>query len=89
MDKTKEFKQLLLCGLDGSGKTTLIKQYSQDLNQYAAKQAALPILKKNDDNENENPNKNTICYTSTPFISMEKVFLPESSMPCVVYDVSG
>ena len=28
-------------------------------------------------------------FCTTPYINIEKVMLPESSMPCVVYDMSG
>ena len=32
---------------------------------------------------------NTTFFYTTPYINIEKVFLPESSMPCIVYDMSG
>ena len=28
-------------------------------------------------------------FMTTPYINIEKIFLPDSSMPCVVYDLSG
>lgn len=28
-------------------------------------------------------------FTTTPYINIEKIKLPEGSMPCVVYDISG
>ena len=37
----KEFKQMLLCGLDYSGKTTLIKRYSEELEDFYNSQNSL------------------------------------------------
>ena len=64
-----------MCGLDGSGKTTLIKRACDDLEKFAA--------------ANPGAETNSEMYTSTPFINMEKIVLPETSQPCVVYDMSG
>ena len=82
MGKNKEFKNMLLCGLDYSGKTTLIKKYCQDLEMFA---------EKNQKVGGEKPGQfaNTEMYYTTPFINIEKITLPEGSMPCVVYDLSG
>ena len=59
------YKQLLLVGLDGSGKTTMIKRFKHI------------------------PENSFEFYTSTPFINIEKITLPSSNLPCVVYDISG
>ncbi len=60
-----QYKQLLLIGLDYSGKTTLIKRFK-----------TLP--------------ENTAeFYHTTPYINIEKITLPFSNTPCVVYDMSG
>ena len=37
MSSTTEYRQMLLCGLDGSGKTSLIKHYNDELDKFAAK----------------------------------------------------
>ena len=52
-------------GLDGSGKTTLIKRFKHI------------------------PENSFEFYTTTPYINLEKVTLPFSNMPCIVYDLSG
>ena len=39
--------------------------------------------------EVEHKYKNCEVYFTTPYINIEKVNLPDSSMPCVVYDLSG
>ncbi|TNV75364.1 hypothetical protein FGO68_gene13769 [Halteria grandinella] len=65
MNSKPHYRQLLLIGLDGSGKTTLIKHF-----------------KRIEENSYE-------FYTSTPYINIEKVTLPFSNLPCVVYDLSG
>ena len=75
---------MLICGLDNSGKTTLIKKYCQDLDQFAAKNNK-PLV----GGEKPSPYANTEFYHSTPFINIEKILLPDGSMPCVVYDLSG
>ena len=80
----REFKQLLLCGLDFSGKTTLIKHYAQDLNEFAGK-----AKRESETTNQSNPNFNSEMFTTTPYINIEKIKLPESSMDCVVYDLSG
>ena len=36
-----------------------------------------------------NQNMGTEIYFSTPYINIEKIKLPECSMECVVYDISG
>ena len=35
------------------------------------------------------PHKNVEFFHTTPFMNVEKVNLPDGSMPCVVYDLSG
>ena len=75
---------MLLCGLDYSGKTTLIKKYCTDLNNYADKNNKAIV-----GGDKPGPYANTEFYHTTPFINIEKILLPDSSMPCVVYDLSG
>ena len=70
---------MLLCGLDGSGKTSMIKRYTKALDQFSTT-----------NKDTENPFANVEFYTSTPFINMERIELPNSNNSiCVVYDVSG
>ena len=73
---------MLLCGLDYSGKTTLIKKYCLDLENFASKNIETS-------SKDTNVNLNSEFYYTTPYINIEKIFLPDSSMPCVVYDLSG
>ena len=65
LNQKPQYKQLLLLGLDYSGKTTLIKRFK-------------PI-----------PENTAEFYHTTPYINIEKITLPFSNMPCVVYDMSG
>lgn len=60
-----QYKQLLLIGLDYSGKTTMIKRFKQI------------------------PENSAEYFFTTPYLNIEKITLPFSNMPCVVYDVSG
>lgn len=60
-----EYKQLLLIGLDYSGKTTMIKRFKQI------------------------PENSAEYFYTTPYLNIEKITLPFSNMPCVVYDLSG
>ena len=83
--QNREFKQMLLCGLDFSGKTTLIKKYASDLENYEATHSSALAKDKNQ----ANPNANTEFFSTTPYLNIEKIALPESSMPCIVYDISG
>ena len=87
-EHSREYKQLLLCGLDYAGKTTLIKHYCTDLNDFASK-SARELNAVRDVGSLSNPHLNSEMYTSTPYINIEKIKLPESSMDCVVYDLSG
>ena len=87
---------MLLCGLDGSGKTTLIKKYCQDLEKYHAEhgpKGSQGGVFANKDQEEEKKDKygNRFAefYHTTPYINIEKITLPDGSMPCVVYDMSG
>ena len=75
---------MLLCGLDFSGKTTLIKKYASDLENYEATHTGL-VKDKNQ----ASPNAFTEFFCTTPYLNIEKISLPESSMPCIVYDISG
>ena len=79
---------MLLCGLDGAGKTTLIKHYSKALENYVASKADVQVSEE-EQKRNENVIDNTEFYYTTPYINIEKIELPESSMPCIVYDLSG
>ena len=65
----KKYYSILLCGLDGSGKTTMIKHYSQDLKDFADK------YKTGGPNEAVNPHANSEFYYTTPYINIEKVNL--------------
>ena len=86
---------MLLCGLDGSGKTTLIKNYSQALEEFYAENK--PKQKKEGDqaaaqggqDKKVYNNEFAEFYQSTPFMNLEKITLMQNSMPCVVYDMSG
>ena len=90
---------MLLCGLDGSGKTTLIKNYSQALEEFYAEEESKKKQKKifqagqaggqgGQDNKGYN-NEFADFYQTTPYMNLEKIILTQSSMPCVVYDMSG
>ena len=90
---------MLLCGLDGSGKTTLIKNYSQALEEFYAEEESKKKQKKmfqagqaggqgGQDNKGYN-NEFAEFYQTTPYMNLEKIILTQSSMPCVVYDMSG
>ena len=79
-------RQLLICGLDFSGKTTLIKNYSKALNQYYssnknAAQAPQPNVDKT--------NLYSEIFFTTPYINIEMINMPESQIPWIVYDMSG
>jgi GTPase SAR1 family protein len=61
-------RQILLCGLDFSGKTTLIKQY---IHQLLIKDGVEELV------------------MTTPFLNVEKFDDPQTSEPCILYDMSG
>ena len=65
INQKTQYKQMLLIGLDYSGKSTLIKRFK-----------AMP------ENSAE-------FYHTTAYLNIEKITLPFSNLPCVVYDVSG
>jgi ADP-ribosylation factor-like protein 6 len=69
-------RQLLLCGLDYSGKTTLIKHF---MAAGGALNSAQSIY--TDDRSD--------MITTTAFMAVEKITLPFSSDQCIVYDLSG
>ena len=79
--KSTKPRQLLLCGLDNAGKTTMLKQYSSGLESYASSPEAA--------NHAEDKFANTEFFMTTPFIDIEKIDLPETSQQCIVYDLSG
>ena len=80
---------MLLCGLDGSGKTSLIKNYSMDLNNHVNSAANKIKVAQRGANAVPNSNENTDFFCSTPYINIERIELPDTSMPCIVYDMSG
>ena len=85
---------MLLCGLDGSGKTTLIKHYSSALEEFAKEYPApKPEEQKQQaagaKKEEAKPWANSEFFCTTPYINIEKIYLPDTLMPCVVYDLSG
>ena len=84
----RSFRQMLICGLDYSGKTTLIKNYISDLDIYASKKENKPKGTP-EEKKYDNTNRNQEMYYTTPYINIEKFNLPTHSMPCVVYDISG
>ena len=65
MTSKTPYKQLLIVGLDYSGKSTLIKRVKTI------------------------PENSAEFFTTTPYINIEKITLPFSNLPCVVYDLSG
>ena len=68
-------RQILLCGLDFSGKTTMIKKFqvsggaTATLNNYTDEISDLVM--------------------TTPFLNVEKIALPSTQEQCIVYDLSG
>ena len=89
----RDHRQMLLIGLDGSGKTTLIKNYSKSLDEFHAESNKSKKKNKPDQapyqEENKYNNEFAEFYQSTPYINLEKITLPHNQMPCVVYDMSG
>ena len=91
-----EMKQMLICGLDYSGKTTFIKNYCNDLNQYVlnnrtAQQRAAEAAAKGQggQRESDSPMMNCEMFTTTPYINIEKIMMSDSQIPWIVYDMSG
>ena len=81
----RAFRQMLLCGLDDSGKTTMIKNYASDLEKYASENKG----EKAGEKKQDNANRNQEMFYTTPYINIEKIKLPSANMPCIVYDISG
>ena len=73
-----------MIGLDNSGKTTMIKRYASDLEDF---HKSKDVIKSN------NPSNPDLAfhdfYYTTPFINMERIKSPENQIPCIVYDMSG
>ena len=58
-------KKLLVCGLDNSGKTTLVKKF------------------------NHSQTDEDSLVTTTPFINLDVITIPQTAEECLVYDLSG
>tara|TARA_B110000285_G_C14814483_1_gene463530 strand:- start:467 stop:724 length:258 start_codon:yes stop_codon:yes gene_type:complete len=82
--KKRDHRQMLLCGLDGSGKTTMIKNYSQALEDFYAenkskkKNQADQAAGQNQGGPDKKGYNNEFAefYQSTPYINLEKITLP-------------